>query len=269
MEPIVGIFSTREEAQRARGDLLAGGVSSDRIELLLPGKLEELQAELETVPTEEAEQSGVGQALAGVVGGAAGASAGFGLGAATASLLIPGIGPVVAVGLAAAALFGAAGAAGGVAVGKALEDSTRTGIPRDELHLYEDALEHGKSVLFARPESEEQADWVRRQLAGAGAESLDAARHAWWVGIRDAEKAHYEREAADFESVEEIYRQGFLAGLRPDLAGTSFDQARPALERRLGADVCRHGACRAGYARGAEQALRRRAGREPVPSVSR
>ena len=265
MEPIVGIFSTREEAQRARAALAAGGISPDRIELLLPGNPEEL----EDVPTEEAEQSGVGQAVAGVVGGAAGASAGFGLGAATASLLVPGVGPVIAIGLAAAALFGAAGAAGGVAAGKALEDSTRSGIPRDELYLYEHVLQHGRSVLFARPESEDQAEWVRGQIAAAGAESLDAARHAWWVGIREAEKAHYEGEAADFESVEDIYRQGFLAGLRPDLAGRSFDQARPTLERQLGAEVCRHGACRAGYARGAERALRRRAGREPVPSVSR
>ncbi len=264
MEPIVGIFSTREEAQRARAALKAGGLSPDRIELLIPGHPEELEA----VPTEEAEQPGVGQAVAGVVGGAAGASAGFGLGAVTASLLVPGVGPVIAIGLAAAALFGAAGAAGGVAAGKALEDSTRSGIPRDELYLYEDALEHGKSVLFARPESEDQADGIRRQLDAAGAESLDAARHAWWIGVRDAEKAHYEGEAEDFDSVEDFYRQGFLAGLRPDLAGNSLDQATPALERQLG-DVCRHAAFRAGYARGAERALRRRAGSEAVPSVSR
>ena len=264
MEPIVGIFSTREEAQRARAALMAGGLSPDRIELLLPGEPEELEA----VPTEEAEQSGVGHAVAGVVGGAAGASAGFGLGAVTASLLVPGVGPVIAVGLAAAALFGAAGAAGGVAVGKALEDSTRAGIPRDELYLYEDALQHGKGVLFARPDSEEQDEWARRQLAASGAESLDAARHAWWIGIRDAEKAHYESQAADFESAEDIYRRGYIAGLRPDLAGMSFDQARPTLERQLGEDVCRHGACRSGYARGAERALRR-AERKPAPAASR
>ena len=255
MEPIVGIFSTREEAQRARAALAAGGLSADRIELLMPGRLEEFDA----VPTEEAEQSGVGHAVAGVVGGAAGASAGFGIGAVTASL-IPGIGPVIAVGLAAAALLGAAGAAGGVAAGKALEDSTRSGIPRDELYLYEHALGHGKSVLFATPESEEQEDWIRRQLDAAGAESLDAARDAWWVGIRDAEKAHYESGATDFESVEDTYRRGFLAALRPDLAGTSFDKALPSLEPRLG-EACRHPAFRAGYARGAEQARELRAGK--------
>lgn len=264
MEPIVGIFSATEDAKRAGAALVAGGLSRDRIELLLPGRLEELDA----VPTEEAEQSGMGQAVAGVVGGAAGASAGFGLGTAAASFLIPGVGPVVAVGLAAAALFGAAGAAGGVAAGKALEDSTRSGIPRDELYLYEHALEHGKSVLFARPDSEEQDEWVRRELTAAGAESLDAARHAWWVGIRDAEKMHYESEGTDFESVEDIYRRGFLAGLRPDLAGTSFEKAKPALEGQLGAEVCSHAAFRAGYARGAERALQRRAGRA-APSASR
>ena len=263
-------FSRRGMRHGGPGRLsLAGGFSVDRIELLLPGS-RRLEAELETVPTEEAEQSGVGQAVAGVIGGAAGASAGFGLGAATASLLIPGVGPVTAIGLAAAALFGAAGAAGGVAAGKALEDSTRSGIPRDELYLYEDALAHGKSVLFARPESEEQADWARGQLAAAGAESLDAARHAWWIGIRDAEKAHYESEAADFESVEDIYRRGFLAGLRPDLAGMSFDKARPALERQLGGGRLPPRGVPGGLRAGAERSeLTRRAEGEPVPSVSR
>ena len=262
MEPIVGIFSTREGAQRARAALMAGGLSADRIELLIPGK----QEDLESVPTEEAEQSGVGHAVAGVVGGAAGASAGFGIGAVTASLLVPGVGPVIAIGLAAAALFGAAGAAGGVAAGKALEDSTRSGIPRDELYLYEDALGHGKSVLFARPETEDKADEIRRELTAGGAESLDAAQHAWWIGIRDAEKAHYESQAGDFESVEELYRQGFQAGLRPDLAGMSLEKAAPALERQLG-EVSRHAAFRAGYARGTERTLRL-AGRS-VPSAER
>ncbi len=258
MEPDVGIFSTREQAQRARKNLVAGGLAADRIEMLMPGQVEEL---LEETPTEEAEQSGMGQAVAGVVGGAAGASAGFGLGAAAASLLIPGVGPVAAIGLAAAALFGAAGAAGGVAAGKALEDSTRSGIPRDEVYLYENALMQGKSVLFARAESDEQAAWVRRQLAAAGAESLDAARDARWVGIRDAEKSRY--DAGDFESDEEIYRRGYQAALRPDLAGKSFDQAKATLEGPHG--EISHPAFRAGYVRGAERALSRRA-REAVSS---
>ncbi|MEX0880175.1 MAG: hypothetical protein WEF99_07090 [Thermoanaerobaculia bacterium] len=264
MEPVVGIFSSKDAARRGRGALIEGGFSADRIHLLLPGE----GAELETAPTEEAEQSGVGHAVAGVVGGAAGASAGFGIGAVTASLLIPGVGAVAAVGLAAAALFGAAGAAGGVAAGKALEDSTRSGIPRDELYLYEDALKHGKTVLFAVPESEGEAERARRALAQTGAESLDAARDQWWVGIRDVEKTHYESSASDFESAEEVYRRGYLAGLRPDLEGVAFDEARPALEPQLG-DVVLHGAFRSGYERGAARALRRRQELDHAPASSR
>src|SRR5262245_44592383 len=131
MEPIVGIFSSRAKAQDAAVRLEAQGFAKDRISMLLPGAVTSTAIEA-AVPTEEAEQSGVGQAIGGVVGGAAGASAG----ALAASLLIPGVGAVTAIGLA-AALFGTAGAIGGVKAGGALE-KTRHGIPKDELYLYED-----------------------------------------------------------------------------------------------------------------------------------
>ncbi len=179
MDPVVAIFPNRAAAERAAQKSLE--FLGNRIELLLPGP-ENLES---VVPTDEAEASGVGQAVGGVVGAATGASAGFGLGAVTA-LLIPGIGPVTAVGMAAAALFGIAGAAGGAAAGAALEHESRTGLPRDEIYLYENALAAGRGVLFALVENEKEADEVRRVFEAAGAESLDAARYKWWIGLRDA-----------------------------------------------------------------------------------
>jgi hypothetical protein len=189
------------------------GIPSDRIHLLLPGHASEAESE---VPTDEAEQPGVGRALGGVTGGAVGASVGLGVGAAVASLLLPGVGAVTAIGWAAAALFGAGGVAAGVAAGGALEDRSSRGLPKDELYLYEDALSHGHAVLFATPESDQEAETVREALVAAGAESVDAARDSFWVGIRDAEKQHYEESLPNrepFHSVEGAYRRGYLAGL--------------------------------------------------------
>ena len=215
------------------------------MEVLLPGETASAEAE---VQTDDAEPPGVGRAVGGVVGGAAGATAGLGLGAAAASLLVPGIGPVTAVGLAAAALFGAAGAVGGVAAGGALEDKSQRGLPHDELYLYRHALRHGKGVVFAVPRTDDEEKRAREILKGAGAESLDAARHAWWIGIRDAEKAHYEGAGGDFETHEKAYRHGYVAALHPRRTGVPYEEALPDMRADAG-EIADHAAFRAGYRR--------------------
>lgn len=253
MEPIVGIFGSRASAESAYRGLRERGFGSERIQMLLPGATP--AAAESVVPTDEAESPGVGGAVGGVVGAAAGASAGFGAGALAASLLVPGIGAVTAVGLAAAALFGAAGAIGGVKAGEALEE-TRTGVPRDELYLYEDALAHGRGVLFVEPRTEEEESTARAVLLSSGAESLEAAREAWWVGIRDSEKAHYDSVRGGFETDEQVYRAGLLGALRPDSRGRSFEEAAPHLRRHYG-EAVDHAAFRHGYARGVERTRQR------------
>ena len=252
MEPVVGIFPSNRAAQQAMHELHASGLVLGRVELLLPGTE---VSDAESVSTEDAEQPGVGQAVGGVVGAATGASAGFGLGAVTASLLIPGIGAVSAVGLAAAALLGMVGAVGGAAAGGALEQQSRTGLPKDEIYLYENALARGKCVLFAMVESDEEADAVRGILGAAGAESLDAARKDWWVGIREAESTAGATTGAP-GLAETDYGRGFLAALQPDLDGKSSSEALAALQQRAG-EVALSEAFQKGYSRGAAAAKAR------------
>jgi hypothetical protein len=211
MKTAVGIFSSREDARRAMEALLQSGFSADRVTLLAPGAPE---GKVHSVPTSETEQPGMGKAVGGVVGGVTGAAAGMGLGAAVASLFIPGVGPVAAVGLLGAALLGAGGAVGGAVAGGALEDSLSKGLPKDEIYLYEDALRKGRSVVVALAEDEEGADRARAILLKEGAESLDAAREAWWTGLRTAEEGEY--EGPDFAGDETPYRRGFEAGASGD-----------------------------------------------------
>jgi hypothetical protein len=143
MDPVVGIFSSSKSAHEAAHRLHGAGFSKDRISLLLPGAASPTPRTLEAqVPTDDAEQPGVGQAIGGVVGATAGASAGFGAGALVASLLVPGVGAVTAIGLAAAALLGAAGAVGGVKAGEALEN-TRQGIPKGDPPFVGSAVARG------------------------------------------------------------------------------------------------------------------------------
>ncbi|MEP7132263.1 MAG: hypothetical protein ABI914_03810 [Acidobacteriota bacterium] len=247
MESIVGIFRDGRTAQAATESLRACGIPPDRINLLTPGDPE--GSAQTRVSTSDTEQPGMGKALGGVVGGVAGATAGMGLGAAAASLLIPGIGPIAAVGLAAAALFGVGGAIGGVAAGGALENAMSHGVPKDELYLYEDALRKGHSVVFAFAENDADAAKVRERLAAAGAETLDAAENDWWTGLRSAEAADYEREGGHFDQDEHVYRRGFQAALHPERRGRNFEDARADLTSRH-ADVADHPAFRRGYERG-------------------
>lgn len=247
MKTVAGIFTSRADAERAVENLSAAGTPAEHISFLAPGTTqEELDA---AVPTTETEQPGMGKALGTAVGGALGVAGGLHLGAAAASLLIPGVGPILAAGLVGAAILGAGGAATGMYAGEALEDNIATGLPHDELFIYEDALRSGHTVLIVTAEDDERADAVRGVLAQSGAESIDAARESWWVGLRDAEEEEYTEQGGDFLTDEQTYRHGFEAALHPKARGLSYDDDAARLRECYGG-ACEEGAFRRGYERG-------------------
>lgn len=220
MEPVTGIFRSRADAQRAITELEAAGISPEDISLLSPRTSEDEHARVAVADTE---QPGMGKALGGVVGGAVGAAGGLGLSAAAASILVPGVGPVLAIGLLGAALFGTGGAVGGAIVGGALEQEMDEGLPADEMFVYEDALRQGRTVVVVLANDSFRADVAREVMRKMEAESVDSARENWWVGLRDAEKESYTEPEKDFGSLERTYRSGFEAALRPRMRGRSYD----------------------------------------------
>jgi hypothetical protein len=234
MQTVAGTFVRRSDAERGAAALEAVGIPRDRITLLAPG------ADARRLPRDEGEQPGMGAAIGAVVGGAAGAAVGFPLGAAV-TLLVPGVGPVIASGLIGAVLLGA----GGAAVGATLEESLVAGLPRDEVFVYEDALRRGHAVVVALAEDVERAEAARQALAAAGADSVDAARERWWVGLRSAEQERYTGGAKSFERDEALFRRGFEAAQAPDWRDRRFEEALPALRERHGSaadtPVFRHG----------------------------
>ena len=247
METVVGIFQSNMSAERAVQQLRAIGIGDDRITLLRPGTTEE-QIE-STIPTSDTESPGMGEALGGAVGGAIGAGGGATLGLAVASLLLPGVGPVLIAGALGAALLGAGGAMAGSQAGEALEEGLSNGLPHDELFIYEDALRQGRNVLIVWVDDSEAAERVRPVLLQAGAESIDAARENWWFGIRDDEQLEYERAGGNFHQDEISYRRGFEAALNAGLRGRPFEQAADELrEKHQGTSAEKP--FRAGYERG-------------------
>jgi hypothetical protein len=222
------------------------GIGSGEISLLTP---ETSEQELHSIRTSDTEQSGMGPAVGGVVGGAIGVATGVPLGAAAAAALIPGVAPVVAMGIIGAALLGTGGALAGAAFGQQVENALVAGIPADEVFFYEDALRQGRTVVIASAQDDQQAEAIRSVFQTAGAESLDAARQAWWVGLRDAELATY--SGGDFRHDEATYRSGFEAALRPGMQGKSYEQALGHLQEQF-PDLAAENAFRRGYGRGKE-----------------
>src|SRR4051794_25405391 len=174
MQNVAGVFRSVDGVKCVVERLRAQGFPEERINALSPGTDPgEIEAKVRVSDTE---QPGMGGALGGTVGAAIGAAGGLELGATAASLLIPGIGPVLAIGIIGAAIFGAGGAVGGALLGEKLEDRMDEGVPHDELFVYEDALRRGRSVVFVSAENDAEAERIQNVFTRCGAETIDAAR---------------------------------------------------------------------------------------------
>jgi hypothetical protein len=244
MKSVVGVFKSGRAASRAAGELRAAGVADDRISTILPG---DAGRELSDVPVDEGERPGIGATLGGVVGAASGAS----LGMAAAGFLVPGVGPVIASGIAAAALLGV----GGAKVGDAMEDTLSEGLPKDDVFLVEEALRSGRSVVVVIVDGDEDETAARRGLDAAGADGLDAMREEWWLGLRDAEARDYGTTGRDFSADERPYRCGFLSACEPRNRGKAYEESLDSL-RRAYPDVYGEESFRRGYERGRTYAER-------------
>ena len=210
MQAVTGVFRSQDQAEDAVKQLRSLGIPDNRIGIVRPGSQPE---RLESgVPVSDTEEPGMGRAMGAAVGGAMGAAGGATAGLAVASLMVPGIGPLLAFGMIGAALLGTVGAAAGSTVGDTVEEELGEGIPHEDVYLYEDALRHGHTVLIAYAEEGEQADNAVEAMRNGGAEDLDQLREDWWQELRDHERTHY---TGNFDEDEESYRRGYTAALHP------------------------------------------------------
>lgn len=171
MTSVIGVFRNGADALRS-AHRVSDRVKLARVRILAPEAAATPQ--LESVPTDDAEQPGMGGTIGAVAGGA--------LGAAAASLLVPPVGAVTILGLAAGALLGAGS---GALAGDALEDNMSMGVPRDEMPYYDQQLQEGRVLVVALLESDADADTTRAVLAESGAEQVNPARDDPWTGLRD------------------------------------------------------------------------------------
>jgi hypothetical protein len=230
MTSVTGVFRTEADARRALLQIQSTGLPEDWITLLTPGSIKGGQGllepakvtpiETESAPVVAAEQPGMGKAVGALVGAAGGMSAGPLIIAA----LVPGVGPITAIGLLGGAILAAAGATVGAVAGGKLENAMTDGLPEDELFVYEDALRKGRNVVIALANDEDAAARLRELLKVEGAETVDAARDQWWIGLRDAEKEHYSSFSRNLSENEKFYRMGFESALHARTRCKEYDQ---------------------------------------------
>jgi uncharacterized protein with PIN domain len=225
MKAVTGVFASQTDAQRALEQLRALSLPEDRLTFLTPGNA----ATQNTAPAVAGEQSGMGKAIGALVGTAAGFSAGPLL----IAVLIPGVGPITALGLLGGAIAAAAGASVGAIAGGKIENNLTDGLPEDELFVYEDALRKGRSVVIAMAGDENEASRFRELLNTEGAETVDAAREQWWIGLRSAEQEHYSTHGRKFGDDEKFYRMGFEAALHSRMRCKEYDQVMGEMNAKI------------------------------------
>lgn len=147
METAIGVFSSRDRAEEAVRALLENKIPQDSIVFLTRS---------------ETEAHSFTKELGATVGGFMGAATGMSAGVAAATLLVvPGLGPVFALGFGAAALFGLVGAQTGSAVGRAAVGETSAVKPTpaasDDAAFFKEVLNSGRSLVVVRTESAETA----------------------------------------------------------------------------------------------------------------
>jgi len=225
MKAVTGVFASPSDAQRALSQFRDLGLAEDRVTLLTPKD----KKHEPDVPISSTEQPGMGKAIGALIGGAAGLSGGPLLVAA----LVPGVGPITAIGLLGGAVLAAAGASVGALAGGKAEDAMTDGLPEDEIFVYEDALRKGRSVLIALAKDDAETAVFRELLKAEGAESTDAAREQWWIGLRSAEQEHYSSHGRNFGNDEKFYRLGFESALHARTRCMEYDQTMAEMDSKI------------------------------------
>lgn len=228
MEAVTGVFETCPAAEAALQQIHKAGIPSYKTTLLTPGNADQIAKEAQAVPVDAAEQPGMGKAFGALLGGGVGFAGGSVLMA-----LVPGVGPVTALGLLGAGILGAAGATVGAAAGNKAEWASYEGLPEDEIFVYEDALRKGRCVVVALADDEPSASRIREVLKEEGAESIDAARDKWWIGLRSGEQARYSTSGRNFSQDEQFFRLGFQAAMHARTRCKEFDQVSAEMDAAL------------------------------------
>lgn len=212
----VGVFKNADDARRAVRALREAGFAQDSISFVI--RTDGPENMPETVPASRV-------ATDAEIGAAAGGIGGVLLG--LASVAVPGVGAVVAMGPLLAALGGAGiGAVTGGMIG-ALTD---VGLTKEEAHYYAEGVERGDAIVTVRAGDPDAADRALRIMDANGAIDLDAKIAGWrergWVGQESGETAGHDPGAERF-SEDEVRRGHEPRDIGEDLVKVAAPEDAP------------------------------------------
>lgn len=154
---LTGMFADRESAENAYNDLQDRGYTNDEIDLIMSDKTRKESFSEDTgeteIGTKAAEGAGKGSAIGGTVGAVAGVIAALGT-----SLVIPGLGLIIAGPIAA----GLAGAGAGGLTGGIIGALVGSGIPEARAKVYESGVKKGNIVISVRPRNDDDATYFQK-----------------------------------------------------------------------------------------------------------
>ena len=154
---LTGMFADRESTERAYNTLHDRGYTSDDINLIMSDDTRKTHFSGEMAETEigtkAAEGAGKGSAIGGTIGAITGVIAALGT-----SLIIPGLGLLIAGPIAA----GLAGAGAGGITGGIIGALIGSGIPEERARLYEDGVKNGNIVMGVHPRNDADAAYIEK-----------------------------------------------------------------------------------------------------------
>jgi anti-sigma B factor antagonist len=144
METAIGVFASRDHAEEAARALRERGVPEESLVFLTRS---------------ENEAKTIAKQLGAYVGGFAGGAVGMSAGVACATLAVPGVGAVFALGFGAAALLGLTAAGMGAAIGSQMLPHSLQPTPEEkcseDVGFFREVLKEGRSLIVVRTESQE------------------------------------------------------------------------------------------------------------------
>ena len=144
METAIGVFDSRDQAEKAVKELRVRGVPDNSIVFM---------------SRSQTDANSIAKEFGAYIGGSVGGAPEMTAGAATVSLLLPKLGPIFALGFGAAALLGVAGASAGAKAGEASDDEDAPAAANAEsfgdVAFFRHALAEWRSLIVVRSQSPE------------------------------------------------------------------------------------------------------------------
>jgi len=154
---LTGMFRDRRSTENAYNSMHERGYTEDEINLVMSKETHDKYFTEDKEETELGHKAAAGSGAGSAIGGTIGAVAGI-IAAIGTSVVIPGLGLVVAGPIAA----GLAGAGAGGIAGGIIGALVGWGIPKERAKIYESGIKDGHIVLGVRPKNDEDAEHFER-----------------------------------------------------------------------------------------------------------